>query len=114
MGRVALRYRLDALLRVCNLGHPSLLLKHLNADRSFIFRQMLDGFQELGISLAHDLVELRGLHPGLLQLLEGLSGIDALMLAGVADEQYLVLWADLLRRKSRICCVDASEDSSTI
>ena len=57
---------------------------------------MLDGFQQLGVFLAHDLVKLRGPHPGFLQLLEGLSGIDALMLAGVADQQNLVLRADLV------------------
>ena len=44
---------------------------------------MLDGSQQFGVFLAHDLVKLRGPHPGLLQLLEWLSGIDALMLARV-------------------------------
>ena len=35
------------------------------------------------------------MHPGLHQLLEGLSGLDALMLARVADQQNSVLRADL-------------------
>jgi hypothetical protein len=56
---------------------------------------------------------LSGLHSGLLQLLEGLSGIDALMLAGISDEQHFILQANLAE-EIRICCVDASEDSSTI
>ena len=97
-GGIALRYRRDALLRVYDLRHPPLLLEHLNAYRRLVLGQMLDGFQQFGIFLAHDLVKLGGLHPGLLQLLEGLSGIDALMLARVADEQYLVLRADLLKK----------------
>ena len=63
---------------------------------------MLDGSQQFGIFLAHDLVKLRGVHPGLLQLLEGLSGIDALMLAGVADEQHPVLRADLFEEVAHL------------
>ncbi len=52
---------------------------------------MLDRLQQLrGFSLTHDLVKLGGLHPGVDQLLEGLAGFDALMLAGVADEQHAV------------------------
>jgi hypothetical protein len=65
---------------------------------------MLNGLEELGISLADDLVKLRGLHPRLLQLLEGLSGIDALMLAGIANEQYLVLGADLIEEITHLLC----------
>ena len=35
------------------------------------------------------------MHPGLLQLLEGLSGIDPLMLSCVSDKQHTVLRANL-------------------
>jgi hypothetical protein len=52
--------------------------------------------QQLRVFLAHDLVKLRGLHPGLLHLLEGLAGIDPLMLASITDEENAVLRSDLL------------------
>ena len=57
---------------------------------------MLDDPQQFRVFLTHDLVKLRGLHPGLLHLLEGFAGIDALMLAGVSDEENAVLRPDLL------------------
>jgi hypothetical protein len=57
---------------------------------------MFDDPQQLRVLLPHDLVKLRGLHSGLLHLLEGLAGIYSLMLAGVTDEENAVLWADLL------------------
>ena len=41
--------------------------------------------------LAHDDLEPGGLHPGLLKLLVGAAGVDALMLAHVADEQDAVV-----------------------
>ena len=56
---------------------------------------MLDRPQQLRVFLANDLVKLRGLHPGLDQLLEGLAGLDALMLANVADEQHAVAGIEL-------------------
>ena len=59
---------------------------------------MLDRAQQLGVFLAHDLVELRGPHPGLLHLLEGFAGFDALMLPGVADQQNAVLRPDPLEK----------------
>ena len=52
---------------------------------------------ELGISLANDRIKLGSLHPGLLQLLEGLSRIDALVLANVSYEQYLILRTNLAK-----------------
>jgi hypothetical protein len=73
-----------------------LLLEHLNTNRSLILGQMLDCFEQCEIFLANDLVKLSGLHPRLLQLLEGLPSIDTLMLAGVSNEQNFVLRADLL------------------
>ena len=56
---------------------------------------MLDRPQQFRVLLANDLVKLGGLHPGLDQLLEGLAGFDALMLANVADEQHAVAGIDL-------------------
>jgi type IV secretion system protein VirB10 len=58
---------------------------------------MLDCPQQLGIFLAHDLVKLDGTHPGFDQLLEGLAGLDALVLPRIADEQHAVLRANLFK-----------------
>src|SRR5665213_736024 len=56
---------------------------------------MFDDPQQVRVFLTHDLVKLRGLHSGLLHLLEGLAGIDALVLAGVSDKKNAVLRPDL-------------------
>ena len=57
---------------------------------------MLDGFEELQIlPLAHDLVQLRGSHPGILHLLERSPCVNALMLGGVSNDQYPVCRFDL-------------------
>jgi hypothetical protein len=59
---------------------------------------MLDDPRQFRVFLTHDLVKLRGLHPGLLHLLEGFAGIDALMLACVSDEENAVLRPNLLHK----------------
>jgi hypothetical protein len=60
---------------------------------------MFDGTQQLRVFLAHDLVELRCPHSGLLHLLEWFSGIDALVLLGVPNEQNPVLWPNLFEKR---------------
>ena len=54
----------------------------------------LDGGFQRRVFLANDLVELGGAHSGLLQLLEGAARFDALMLAGVADQEHAVVGAE--------------------
>ena len=56
---------------------------------------MFDHAKQLQVFLAHDLVKLRSLHPGLLHLLERLASINALMLARVAVNP-----ASRIRRKA--------------
>src|SRR5271155_2333292 len=56
---------------------------------------MLHGLEELRVFLPHDLVELRGPHPGLLHLLKGSASIDSLMLPRIPDDEYTVLRLDL-------------------
>src|SRR5665213_3089280 len=56
---------------------------------------MLDDAEQFRVFLSHNLVKLRGLHSGLLHLLEGFAGIDALMLASVPHEQNPVLRSNL-------------------
>ena len=63
------------------------------------------------VFLPNDLIELRRLHSGLLQLLERLSGIDGLMLPRIADEDHAVSFKR--SRNSFICFVLARLDSST-
>jgi hypothetical protein len=60
---------------------------------------MFDGAQQLRIFLAHDLIKLRCPHSGSLHLLEGLSGIDALVLPGVANKQNPILRANLFEKR---------------
>jgi hypothetical protein len=81
---VTLRDGFDASLRVGNLSDAPLLLEHTNTNLRLTDGKMLNGFEQFGVFLPHDLVKLGRLHSGLLHLLEGLSGIDALMLASVA------------------------------
>src|SRR6266702_8843716 len=57
---------------------------------------------QFGIFLPDDLVQFRATHPGLYQLLEGLSGFDALMLAGIADEQHAIFGTDLLQEVAHL------------
>lgn len=83
MGRVTLRNGFDTLLRVNDFGDASLLLQETDARSNFTLGQMFDSFQQFRVFLAHYLVKLRGVHPRLYKLLEGLSGIDALVLASI-------------------------------
>ena len=48
----------------------------------------LDGFLQLRIALAHDLVHGRGLHAGGLELCEGLAGIDGVELFCIAHQHH--------------------------
>ena len=61
------------------------------APRDLAARELLHDGPERRILLAHNRVEPGGLHPGLLQLLVRTAGVDALMLAHVADEQHAVV-----------------------
>ncbi len=76
----------------------ALLGEHFDALGRLTFGEMLDRFQQCRVvSLAHNLVELRGPHPGLLHLLERSARIHALMLGGVSDHQNAVLGLDLFK-----------------
>ena len=63
-----------------DLRDAALLGKHCDPFAVSLFA-VLDRFEQFGVSLAHDLVELRGPHPGFLHLLEWPSGVHALVLA---------------------------------
>ncbi len=73
-----------------------MLLQERDAFGNFATGQMVHRPQQLGIFLPDDLVKLRGAHPGLNQLLEGFSGVYALMLPSIANEHNSILGAKLL------------------
>ena len=85
-----------AAMRSCgigNLGDAPLSLQQGDAGVGLIPGKMFDGFEQFGVFLPHDLVELGGSHSGVLQLLEGFSRVYGLMLACVADEQNAIMGA---------------------
>src|SRR5208282_5969305 len=57
----------------------------------FAASKLLDHLFQLRVFLAHDLFESYRLHSRVLELREGLPGLDCLMLPPVADEQYTII-----------------------
>ena len=87
---------------VWNFRDAALLGQHRYSLLRFVVRKVLDRLQQLRVLLAHDPVELRGLHPGFLHLLEGSARIDALVLAGVTDDEYAVVWVELVEKSPHL------------
>src|ERR1700676_3017794 len=87
----------DAIVSVWNFGDAALLRQHGDALHGFVVGKVLDGFQQLWVFLTHDPVKLRGLHSGLLHLLEGSPGVHPLMLPGVSDDENTVVWIKLAK-----------------
>ena len=77
--------------RVGNFPHPALLLECVERSGDLARRQQFDGGFQRRVFLANDLIELGGAHSGFLQLLERAARFDALMLAGVADQEHAVI-----------------------
>src|SRR6266700_2280231 len=63
---------------------------------------MFDRPQQVGVFLTHDTFEARGTHPRVLHLLERPSGIDSLMLADIADDEYSILRSDLFEEVAHL------------
>jgi hypothetical protein len=55
--------------------------------------KLFHGSLQLRISLADDLVKFRGIHSGLLQLLERTASFDRLVLACISYKDDTILWA---------------------
>jgi len=87
---VALRYCSHALLWIGKLVHPSLLGQVLDCFAHFAAGELLHGFPKQRVSLTDDLIKLGGVHSGLLELLEWLSGFNSLVLARVSHEDHAV------------------------
>ena len=77
-------------------------MRPCDAFNGLVLRQMLDGPKEFGVFLAHDPVQLRRPHPGVLHLLEGLAGVHALMLTGIADEEDAIRRPDLVEERPHL------------
>ncbi len=89
--RVFLRDGVHPLLAASELMHPALAVQVLHRSFHLAARELLDHLPQLRLFLAHDLIERDGLHPGFLQLGEGLSGLYRLMLPPVAYQQHAVV-----------------------
>src|SRR5271170_4573884 len=88
----------NAFFTLRNLPNSILLAKQIESGRRLSLRKQLDGGFERGILLTNNFVQLCRSHSGLLQLLEGPSGFDALMLADVANEEHTVIWVQPIKQ----------------
>src|SRR5271165_4828880 len=91
---VLLRYGLESIFAVRDLLHPALTVQILDGCVNLATCELLHSFFERRVLLAHDLVQMCGSHPGLLQLAVGPSGPDGFMLSHVTHEQNSVLFAE--------------------
>jgi len=57
--------------------------------------QRLNRSFERGVFLTNDLVQRGGPHPGFLELLKGTTRFHSLVLAGVADKKYTIMWPEV-------------------
>ena len=83
----------QARLRIPDLVNPSLLSEAPYGFDNSVVGQQLDGAPQLGLLLTDDFLEASRPHPGRLHLLEGLAGLDGLVLANVSHKQNAVRWA---------------------
>ncbi len=67
-----------------------------------LVRKMLDRLEQTWVFLPHDLVQSGGSHPGILHLLEGFACVHSLMLSGVSNDEYPVLWFDLVEESPHL------------
>ena len=84
----------DAFFSVGNFLHAALFLERFKGSGYLAAGQQFDDGLQRRVFLPNDLVELGGAHSGLLQLLEGAACFYALVLPGVADQEYAVVGAE--------------------
>ncbi len=94
--------RLNAFTAVLYLANAALLFQHGDACGRLVSGELLYRGQKGGILLAHDLLEHNCPHARVLHLLERLAGLDALMLASVADDEHAVLRTDLVQKVAHL------------
>ena len=83
---------------------PALLLQALDGFSDFTARQLLNCLFQLRIALPHDLIELEGLHAGILQLREDAAGFDRFMLARVANQENAVVRMQAAHKLVHLFC----------
>ena len=88
--------------RVGNLLDAALLLERFKGGGDLASGKQLDRGLQRRVFLANDLIELGGAHSGLLQLLEWTACFDALMLAGVADQEHAVVGAKTRKKLAHL------------
>src|SRR5208283_2317040 len=88
---VLLRDTGDTLAAALNLMDAALPVKILDCFAHFAACKLLDYLFQFWVFLAHDLFEFYCFHTGVLELREGPSGLNRLMLPPVADEQHTVV-----------------------
>src|SRR5882724_5191848 len=81
------RNRLDAFLRIDDLLDFAVLPQGLDSGHGLPMSQHFNCRLQGWVFLPDDLLEFRGSHAGILQLLERAACFDALMLTGVADQK---------------------------
>ena len=91
---VLLRYGLESFFAVRDLLHPALAFQIFYGCVNFATGELLHSFFERRVLLAHDLVQMCGSHPRLLQLVVGPSGPDGFVLSHVTHEQNAILRAE--------------------
>src|SRR5664279_5913866 len=91
---VLLRDGLESFFPVRDLLHTPLAIQILDGRVNLAPGELLYSFFERRVLLAHDLVQMCGSHPGLLQLVVGPSGPDGFMLSHVTHEQNAILRAE--------------------
>src|SRR5271165_333905 len=91
---ILLRYGLETFFAVRDLLHPPLAVQILDGRMNLATGELLHSFFERRVLLAHDLVQMCGSHPGLLQLVIGPSGRDGFVLPDITHEQNSVLRAE--------------------
>src|SRR5271165_6316881 len=91
---VLLRDGPESFFAVRDLLHPALAVQIFYGCVNFATGELLHSLFERRVLLAHDLVQVRGSHSGLLQLVVGPSGPDGFVLSHVAHKQNSVLFAE--------------------
>src|SRR5271157_3756866 len=94
MTGVFLRNCLESFFAVRDLLHTPLEVQIFYGCVNLATGELLHSLFERRVLLAHDLVQVRGSHSGLLQLVVGPSGPDGFVLSHVAHKQNSVLFAE--------------------
>src|SRR5271165_1126038 len=94
MTGILLRDGQKSFFAVRDLLHTPLAIQILDGGVNLATGKLLHSFFERRVFLAHDLVQMRGSHSGLLQLVVGPSGPDGFVLSDITHEQNSVLLAE--------------------